>query len=279
MTKDAKAARSAAADPLYDAWRNTPVPPTPELNGLQPRLNAAGVAGSAYQKMGIEGVPGYQNWFTRDAEGNLTMNAAQSPTAQTWDYMKRGLNSKISTAKVSGDADSVRMLTGLKSDLIGALDNHPDPNVAGVWQQARQAWADPTTIMNARDMGYEAFTKGQRVDQMRQDFPGLSQPEKLAYAQGARGAVADLMDGSVRGDTNARNMFLAPANQQKLALMAGPQRAQQLTNSLNQEATLKDQSKAVIGGPRTAGWQKPAGSGRAQSEHRFCWIFEKSPPR
>jgi hypothetical protein len=251
ITRDAKVARAAGSDPLYDAWTNTPVPPTPQLDALMPRLQAAGVDKEAQRLMAMEGIPGHQNWFTQNPGGSPAFNTQSSPTAQAWDYMKQGLDAKISEATLRGNDNAKRILTGMKSDLVNAIDNHPDPNVAGVWKQARQSWADPTSIMTAQDNGYKAFTNA-RVDEMRQALPAMTPPERQAYMQGARGALADQMNGSISGDTAVRNKLRAPANVEKVALMTGdPQKAQTLLDTMEQEAEMKGRTQQVIGNPQT----------------------------
>lgn len=253
LTKNDIAARSAAADPLYTAWTNTPIPPTPELQALTSRLDAAGVSSSAANKMAIQGVPGFNQWFVRDPlTGAVTLNTAASPTAQTFDYMKQGLDDKIGAALRTGENGQARLYQGLKSDLVNALDNHPDPNVAGVWKQARQAWSDPTSIMNAREAGQITFSKAQRPDELVQTVQNMSQPERIAFMQGARDSIGQVMDASTRGDTTARNILLAPASQAKLRVLLGKSGAEDLTTQLQAEAEFKNNTQNIAGGSQTA---------------------------
>ena len=57
-----------------------------------------------------------------------------------------------------GGAKAARHYTQLKNDLVGALDNHPDPNVAGVWQAARRAWQEPTELLESQNLGRRLLT-------------------------------------------------------------------------------------------------------------------------
>lgn len=419
LVRSETAARSAAADPLYEAWRNTPVPPTDQLRALLPRLNAAGVSNGAATKMAIEGVPGYHQWFkpetqaaaenvtqkgmpeilrmgsggiqttplvgktlwhetspenaadiiredmtnyapnvrpsnlfvadnpdialgqggngvhiefngdlssgvenkkpgagdmagreyrlnangnnsinrvtvdpghkldlggsfqdrflsdfdmtknpdgttvfTRRAAGHipqnpgapggqLTLDLEASPTAQTYDYMKQALDDKVSGAYKAGENGNARLYQGLKSDLLSAIDNHPDPNVSGVWQAARKAWSGPTAIMTARQEGADALKRSTSPDELIEQIGGYSPPEKQAYIQGLRGNVADIFGATKNGDTLVKNQLLAPNNQAKLQSLIGPDATNSLVTALNQEDALAQSSKRIIGGSPT----------------------------
>lgn len=239
-----RAARSAQADPLYDAWRDTQVHPTPELKALMPRLEAADVISLARSKAAKEGLPFDQSFFTPGPQKAY-------PTAQSWDYVKRGLDSKIATAQRAGDNDEVRVLSGIRGDLIHAIDNHPNPDVAGVWQQARQVYAHHSSLMDQLELGQHTFSNNYRAEDLADELRGLSKPELQARIQGARDAVEKVLGDTVRGDTNARNMLLARNSQDKLRLMLG-NRADPLLHSLESEAYLRGQTENVIGGSQTA---------------------------
>ena len=87
-----------------------------------------------------------QNFFTPGER-------KQWPTAEAWDYVKQAIDGRIRaampTATSNGSPNEVRIYTGLKNRLVDAIDNRPDDRVAGVWQAARQSWANPTDIMIA----------------------------------------------------------------------------------------------------------------------------------
>lgn len=237
LTRAQAAARSATADPLYAAWRNTPVQMTPDLqNILQNIQNFRPTAFTTAQRLAA-------------GEGQSITNPGGQVTAMGWDYLKRAMNDAASTA--GQGTNEARISGGIARHIVDAIDNHPDPNVAGVWKQARQAWADPSSIMEARESGQQVFSKAQRADELLYDVNGMSMPERSAFVQGARDQVQQIMDASTRGDTQARNMLLAPASQQKLAMILGPDRARVLAASLEQEGALKGQLQNVGGGTQT----------------------------
>lgn len=243
-TRAIRAERAAQSDPLYAAWRDTRVDPTPELKALLPRLEAADVISAARAKAAKEGVPFDRNFFTPGQQKNF-------PTAQSWDYVKRGLDSKIATAQRGGDYDEVRILTGLRRDLVQSIDNHPNSKVAGVWREARHVFAHHSSLMEQLEAGQHTFSRNYRVEDLASELRGLSRPELEARIQGARDAVQKIMGDSVRGDTTARNMLLAENSQDKLRLLLGPQRANQLIDTLESEVAIRHNTQNVTGGSQT----------------------------
>lgn len=177
--------------------------------------------------------------------------AAPQLTAEGLDYIKRALGDRIDAAQRGGNNDDARIYTGLKNQLVGAVDNHPDPDVAGVWKQARQAWSDPTSLMNAREAGQQVFTRAQRADELAHEFGALSDPEKAAYLQGARDHVGEILGATTRGDTTARNILLSPNGQAKLQTLLGPDQADAVTRSLGHEAFYREAATNVVGGSQT----------------------------
>lgn len=239
-----RAARADEADPLYQAWRETRVHPTPQLKALLPRLEAADVIETARAKAAKEGLPFDRNFFTPGTQKNY-------PTAQSWDYIKRGLDSKIATAQRAGDNDEVRVLGGIRRDLISAIDNHPNQQVSGVWRQARQVFAHHSSVLEQLESGRNTFSRNYRAEDLADELRGLSRPELEARIQGARDQVQKMIGDSVRGDTNARNTLLAENNQDKLRLLLGHQRADNLINSLESEVAIRNQTQNVTGGSQT----------------------------
>ncbi len=245
VTRAEKADRAAAANPLYEAWRDTRVTPTPELKELGTMLEEEGFFKEANRLLKADGKETYQNFFTPGAR-------KQWPTAEAWDYVKQAIDGKIQaatpTATNPGSPNEVRIYTKLKNRLTDAIDNHPDPRVAGVWAEARQAWANPTAIMNARTAGQDVWKSSTRPDELGYQLTDYTPPERAAFLQGARDSLSTLMDRSRGGDTQARNMLLAPVNQEKTFWLTARHGydPQELTNALQSEIYLGEKGKEVV---------------------------------
>jgi hypothetical protein len=208
------ATRKAAADPEYEAFRNMTVHPTPELQGIMPRLQAAGALDQGLHLMDVEGNQALKPMLLG---GPNTQGRTAVPTAETWDYAKRGLDEVIEASKPWGSSPSpnkLRVYSDLKSDLMRALENHPDPRIAQQYAAARQAYAEPTGIMNALRDGQEWRTI--HKDELPYLLKNYSTLEQRAFLQGVRSDLDDMLMDSARGGTRVRAFFEAPSNQEKL---------------------------------------------------------------
>jgi hypothetical protein len=237
--------KKAAADPLYEQWRNMQVQPTPELKALMPTLDKLGLLKSAEEHALMRDVPFDQNFFTTGAQKNY-------PTTESWDMIKRAIDARIDSAYSAGEKTKAADLITLKNRMIGEIEKTP---AGQVWKQARTEFADRAAIEEQVQAGQDTFLggrSGQTVDQMRSELQGLSGPEKSARIVGLRNAVGEAMGQSIRGDTMLRNKLLAPNNQEKMRLMIGDKRAGELIKTLEQESYLADQYKNVVGGSPTA---------------------------
>lgn len=246
VTRQEKTDRADAARPLYEAWENTRVTPTDRLKKLTLELEDEGILKEANRLLKAEGKETYEKHFTPG-------NRNEWPTAEAWDYAKQAIDGKIKGALREGDANSVRVYTKLKKRITDAIDNHPDPRVAGVWRQAREAWANPTGILNARKMGADLWDGKTRTDELAYVLTDFSGPERAAFRQGAREELAQMIDASRRGDTTVRNKLLAPANQEKIFWISpnGRPNAQRLIHTLESEEYLAGQHTNVRGGSQT----------------------------
>jgi hypothetical protein len=237
-------ARKAAADPLYQQFRDMKVEPTPEIKALMPRLEASGAFDAAEKLSGITGEPVNRNFFTGGPQKAF-------PTTQSWDYVKRGLDSKIDQAYAGGDKTLARSLIGLKQNVIDEIEKTP---AGQVWKQARGEFADRSALIDQITRGHDDFLgsrSGLTVDELREELKGLRGPELQARIQGARAAISDAMGDTINGDTTTRNKLLARNNQAKLRLLMGDDKANELIDSLQQERFLSAQDQNVRGGTQT----------------------------
>jgi hypothetical protein len=230
--------RAAVADPLYEQWRSMKVTPTPALKALIPRLQSVGAFDEAEFLGAAKGIAVNQKFFTPGAQKEF-------PTTETWDLVKRGLDSKIEQAYAGGNKTRAAVLLQLKGDLIDEIGR---TDAGQVWRQARSEFADRSALLDNVDAGRDTFLgsrSGLSVDQMREELRGLSGPELAARIVGARSAADEVMGATRNGDTTLRNKFLAPNNQDKLRLILGDQRANDLIRTVEQQDYLAGQAKYV----------------------------------
>jgi hypothetical protein len=253
-----EAERAKTATPLWRQFTQTTVTPTPALRALLPRLDAAGALRAANKAMREEGLP-VQQGFARtvtDEAGEWADQVEHMPTAAAFQYAKEHLDGLIEKSLAApGEAKAARRYTQLKNALVDAIDRHPDPNVAGVWQAARRAWQQPTELLEAQNLGRRLLTGN--ID--REDVPGLTagwSPERLDHLNiGIRNYLEDL-EKSNRNPTRASNKLLdavlQPGNQGKLRGVLGDGRAEQLIDAIRHEESMHGVPNRIIGGSPTA---------------------------
>ena len=139
--------------------------------------------------------PPMDNFFT-------TGDRKSWPTTQSFDYIKQAIDKRIdgSYNDFGQPTNVTRLYTIMKKRLDDTVAN-ANPDAASVWKQARQAWADPTSIMRARQAGLDAFNPSTRRDDLLQQLTDYTQPERAAHQQGARDALSEMLDGTLNGDT------------------------------------------------------------------------------
>jgi hypothetical protein len=120
----ARAARSAAADPLYDAARTAGMNPQvaqaiePQIQSLMQRV-PEDLVNQAKRLAQVEGMP-----------------ITDMGSVQGAHYLKRVIDSTINSAKKAGDTDTVRAFSGLQNEYLNVLDQ-----LSPAYAQARQTFA------------------------------------------------------------------------------------------------------------------------------------------
>ncbi len=106
-----------------------------------------------------------------------------SVSLKTLDYVKRGLDEQIRSAKkTEGAVDTVRALTGLKRRYIDAVDLFSLRNGFD-YAAARSAYAGPSAIKDAIDEGFEAGLKTP-PDEIRKLLSTLGESEREGFKRG-----------------------------------------------------------------------------------------------
>lgn len=233
-------------DPLYEKFHSMAIFPTPELKALIPRLEKAGAFGLAEELSGITGKPINTKHFTSGITKDF-------PTAENWDYVKRGLDRRINQAyKTEGGGELGRALVGLKNEMLDEIKNTP---AGKIWEQARNKFAEKSSLIEQVAAGEDTFLGGRSAltkDELAIELRGLSNPEKLARQMGLRAAVDRALGDTANGDTTLRNKLLAPNNQEKIKLIIGDAKlADNLIASLKQEHAIGLKTADVLGNVNT----------------------------
>lgn len=236
--------RKAAADPLYDRWRSMKVQPDDTIKALIPRLEEAGAFKRAEELSKVTGEPINVKFFTGG-------NNKDFPTTQSWDYIKQGLDRSIDAAYNKGDKTMARALVRLKNETIEAIEKTP---AGKVWKEARREFATHSSLLDNLEAGRDTFLGGRSgisVDELRNELKSLSHPERMARIHGMRAALDEAMGETIRGDGVLRAKLLAPNNQEKLKLIVGDKRADNIIKTLKSEEFLSEQKGNVVGNQNT----------------------------
>lgn len=261
LTQQGFLQRSQEARPLYEKWHSMEVPVTQEMTvskepggkGLLQWLKDEGYLAKA-QKLS-EADPNSRGWGVQSigSDGKTTV----APSAATWDHIKQALDDAIKDGTKDGRLTNYgNMVLGRKEQLMEAINNGQSEG-AEVWRQARKAWATPTAINEARQFGQALWNSNTRRDEFSRLWATYSKPEKDAVIEGARDSLAEIQDRSARGDTAARNVLLAKANQDKLELLAKHKgySGQPLVRKMEQEKGYADAMSRVLSNSETASRQ------------------------
>jgi hypothetical protein len=85
--------------------------------------------------------------------------------------------------------NEARRLTKLKNDLVSAIDNHPDPDVAGLWKAVRDTYARPEQIKSAAKLGERILTGNIHADELPFMTASFSPPRDGGPAAGDAGPL------------------------------------------------------------------------------------------
>ena len=161
-----------------------------------------------------------------------TGGAPAGRTLQTLDYVKRSLDDRIGMAQRAGANDEVRILTGLKNDLLREVEA---ADVSGKYAQARGAFEKGSVPIEALDHG-----KTGPVTPSSVYGPGMarfSAPEARGAAQvGYRQGLLDTIERPAAGSTGALNRIASSTQQgENLAATFGQPTAQRYQQSIGNE--------------------------------------------
>jgi hypothetical protein len=259
-----QAAKQAAAKPLYDAFRATPIKPTASLGNILDRAKAAGAYDTAAKLAAQDGID-----VSQASNNGLFI-----------DLIKRGLDSKIETAMRAGDATQVRSLSGIASDLRNETDAilRSQGNVArdaagnvlrdpktglplSIYQRARQVAGEHLKLSDAFEKGQKAFDKNLSAEQMAYNMRRMSPEERQMFRMGARTQIRNVAENAstkagANPDTAERRMLQSRNAQKKLSMIADrPAAARSLTRTLEAETRFDNTAQKALQNSDTALYQ------------------------
>jgi hypothetical protein len=236
-----------AADPLYQQFKAMRIPPTEQLMGLLPRLENAGAFSEARALAGVKGIPWDAESFSNYGPfGDIK----RMPTAETWDLVKQALDSKIeaSLGDFGKPTKWTRAYVDLKNSLVNAIDNHSNPQVAGVWKQARETYMKPAEVMDAQRFGQKILKSSVDADELRFMTAGYDDAKMNGLMQGVRKSIEDQLRGPGNKTRQVINNLLSENGVLKLqSVVRDEGKLNNLIAGLEHERDMMDASQMITG--------------------------------
>lgn len=268
-------ARRKAAAPLYDeAFKSNQNIGSPEIDAIlatpagTKALKQAGV--KMQNDMTLAGKPDPEIMQQIKESGQYVPfkgGVASGLKLRTLDYVKRSLDDQISTAQRAGENDEVRILTGLKGKLVGALDaadttakpglpgkigqRAATPATPGAYARARQVYSGTSQSMEALESG-KNFLKNEPQENAAL-VSSLSQGDKEFFKIGAASQLRkQLAKTGPSGDESKKIIGNAYTRAQLRPLFDNDADYDKFINSVTAENRMFNTGSDVLGNSRTA---------------------------
>jgi muramidase (phage lysozyme) len=193
-----------------------------------------------------------QNPLTTGPDGRVSLTALPNgnqivPDLRFWDQVKRGIDAQIGKAEAQGNRAKVDELTGLNNHLIAQLDL-----AVPTYGAARAGAAHFFGARDALQAGQEFVRGNMPIAEARRNLARMTANERQLFQDGFVSRY--IQDLSKVGDSrNILNKVAeSPAARQKLNLVLGPQRANELEAMLRIEGVMNLTRSHTQGNSTTA---------------------------
>lgn len=239
----------AAAAPLYDEAYSLPARTSENLQeilqtpaGRQALARARTIAANERRDPTALG-------FGVDDQGEVVLSRV--PTAQTLDYVKRGLDDIIEqgrdpvTRRLVLD-EAGRAINDVRASLIREADALYPPYAA-----ARQAYAGPAAAEDALQMGRSMLNSS--ADEIEAAVTRMEPRELEQFALGFRTAMADNVGRAGDGADQARRLLGTPRKRAAISqVFGGDENLSRFIATLRDEQATNATYRSVMGGSQTA---------------------------
>lgn len=181
---------------------------------------------------------------------------------RTLDYVKRSFDDMIGAAQRTGERDNVRILSGLKSDFVRALDEaditaRTGPNSTrpegGFYKQARSSYSGPSQSIEAVEFGRGALRPSASAEENAATFKTLNPNDKEFARMGLATAIREMIAGKDIGTNAARTLARNPALQSRVRpFFESDAGYQKFLDAVVAEDRMFRTGTDVLGGSRTA---------------------------
>lgn len=166
----------------------------------------------------------------------------------TLDYIKRGLDDVLFTGKQPGSGMGKTELGKLKqkrNEFVAIIDEAGPAS----YRQARQAFAGPTEVADAIDMGRKFANIDPR--QLAKDFEKLSEAEKDGFRVGVFDAIKSEAEKGVEGRNIIPKVWNSIKRKDQVRALIGDDAFQELSDKLRRENLIKESDVSIMSGSPT----------------------------
>jgi hypothetical protein len=111
-----------------------------------------------------------------------TENGGTVTSLEAFDKAKRYLDGLIGRVRTSGDKNAERLFTGVKNELVDAVDNIAAQDIGSKYKAARNYFSSQMEMKDAIDLGRQAFKENSDV--VSDQFRGLTDGQKKLFRLG-----------------------------------------------------------------------------------------------
>lgn len=173
------------------------------------------------------------------------------------DYVKRAFDDQIGNAVRSGENDNVRILSGLKNNLLKAIDSADTTIIKdstgkiiqpGSYAQARQAWSGAASSQNALEMGRNFLSEDSQLT--ARTIADLDPSDQKFFQIGAARALADKV--AANPNNTVKNILTNDLWKQRLqAAMPSNEHYFDFLKNAQDQANMMATKNAVLGNSTT----------------------------
>ena len=239
-----KAARDLAADTGYEAARNGAG--AVDVSGAIAKIDETLLPGishlaSPQTNIADDSVEG----ALRRVRGMLTDGRSNVSDFNVVLRAKQDIDDMIGAAVRKGANNQARLLTQVRSQLDGALEQASAP-----YAEARNAFRQGSREIEAVDAGAHAATRGRAADTIPA-FNSMTDVEKAAFRSGYADNLMEGVESAPWGANKVRPL-ISDATGQEFPAFAVPGKADQLGNRIAREQTMFETRNQAIGNSSTA---------------------------
>lgn len=200
----------------------------------------------------LDGFQPVKNPFSFDESGRMALktnpDGSQAlPSLQFWDHVKRNLDDQYNTAIRSGSKSEAADINGLRSSLLGHLDNSVPS-----YQAARAGAASAFGAQDALEAGSKFVSAKMDNAEARRAFNKMSPAEKQLFQKGYASTLMNQIGEMGDRRTILNTIAASPAARERMEIAFGPQKAKEMEAFLRVEGIMDRARNAVSGNSTTA---------------------------